>query len=49
MKSILIYPFWLIADIISDIWWHFKRKQKNYERDTSNSMADDFIEDRYGI
>ena len=49
MKNIITLPFWLIKEIVSDIYWYFKRKSKYYQVDTSNSMADDYIEDRYFI
>lgn len=42
----LLSPFWIIPEIISEIYWHFKRKKN---RDTSNSLAEDYIEDRYFI
>lgn len=48
MKKLLLLPFWIIQEIISDIYWYFKRKNKK-NIDNSNSLADDYIENRYFI
>ena len=48
-KIIIMTPFWILEFIVEEIYWYFKRKQKGYKRNTSNSLADDYIEDNYGI
>ena len=45
----MILPFEFCWYVIDEIHWSIKRKRKNFNRDTSNSLADDYIEDRYGI